>query len=95
MATNEWYSAAMKNLNIDYLRDTILQEAEDQELGKVGLADEVLEHMQKIRKKHRGRKFPPRTCTNRETVMRFLRGETEGGAYIIDACLAVLKLRIE
>lgn len=36
----------------------------------------------------------PRASDSQETVMRMLRGETEGGAYLIDACLAVLGLEV-
>lgn len=86
----------------NHVRAAILEEANRQKMSKVDLSAAVIQHMRGMLDEYkRGparRKNPPpepRISTNPETVMRFLRGETEGGAYIIDACLAVLGMRVE
>lgn len=81
-------------------RNLIMVELAHQGHDRMWLSREVVTYTTALRNEHKmkfGRRkdyTPLRFVSNPETVMRFLRAETEGGAYLIDACFNVLGLTV-
>ena len=63
----------------------ILEELKRREKPKQWLADKVADHIAETTDRPR---------PNPKTILRMLRGDTEGGVYLIDHCLIVLELKI-
>lgn len=78
---------------------SIIEEMESQGHERVWLASQAVEYMvdtyNEALEAGVATDDLPKASECKETVMRMLRGETEGGAYLIDACLAVLKMNVK